>query len=143
MLIFADDAFQIHETIGLSMSQIFDFGEHAALSGPDLGEFTYFLAAGAVVVFCAAMVMRNSGASSRVMSEHYIVILAGLASFGIGVDALHQMVVHLTEGIPALLLLDPIFALIEDGGEMLVASVALALTLTVLARRPTVTSASH
>lgn len=58
-----------------------------------------------------------------------MLVIVGLGFFGVGVDLIHQMVVHFAEHYPSVGLLKHVFALIEDSGEMLVASVAVALTL--------------
>jgi hypothetical protein len=135
LLIFLDDAFQFHENVGEWLSSTYAFNDHIELSGNDIGEFEYFLAAGAVVLILVALVVRNRGTAAYLMSKRYVFVLGGLAFFGVGVDALHQMIAHLTSGLPVWSMLKPAFALIEDGGEMIVGSVALALTLTIQMQR--------
>ncbi len=131
LLIFADDAFQFHENTGAWLSGTYGFQDRARLYGSDIGELTYFFAAGTAVLVLVALVVRNRGTAAYVMSKRYVLVLAGLGVFGVGADAVHQVIAHLTTGMSFGWLMEPIFALIEDGGEMVVGSVAVAMTLAI------------
>ena len=52
------------------------------------------------------------------------------AFFGVALDFLHQSIRLLTEGSFAAQFLPQVFALLEDGGEMVMASIATAFVLT-------------
>jgi hypothetical protein len=129
-MILLDDALQFHETLGNQFATDMALPSGDLLYGSDLGEIIVFVSMALVAVILTVMLFARRGVESRQMSIAYCLVLAGLATFGVGVDALHQIASHLAQGHPAVMLLGPVAALIEDGGEMLVASVAVAVTLT-------------
>lgn len=129
-MILMDDALQFHEVLGNQFATDMALPSGDLLYGSDLGEIIVFASMGLVAVILNVMLFARGGVASRQMSIAYCLVLAGLATFGLGVDALHQIASHFAQGHPAVTLLAPIAALIEDGGEMLVASAATALTLT-------------
>jgi hypothetical protein len=60
------------------------------------------------------------------MSVQYVLVTAGLGFFATGGNAGHRIFAQLTEGFPAVSMLGQATGMIEDGGEMLVASVSAA-----------------
>lgn len=128
-MILADDSLQFHENIGSLISSDSKLPSNSLLYGSDLGEIIVFLAMGLIAVILTVMMFSRRGAMARIMSVRYLYVLAGLGFFGVGIDALHQVISHFALDHPAVAFLAPVFGLLEDGGEMLVASVATALTL--------------
>jgi hypothetical protein len=132
-MILVDDSMQLHENIGSQLSQnahlLPDGLLSGLLSGSDLGEIVVFLGMGLIAFALTVLAFFRSGPVARVMSLRYLLVIAALGFFGVGLDALHQVISHFSQNHPAATFLKPVFGLFEDGGEMLVASVAVALTL--------------
>jgi hypothetical protein len=115
--LFVDDAFQIHERLGSALAAA---GVHPPVPGLE-AEFAAELAVSAAVgvIFLATMAFAWSvgSHSGRRLTLRLLVALAGLATFGIGIDALHSMIDH-----------DPWryrLGIVEDGGELLSMTVLL------------------
>jgi hypothetical protein len=130
VMILCDDAFQIHEWLGHDVSIAARLPSTSLLFADDLGELVIFGLMGLVAVGIAVASFIQKGPLSRAMTLRYALIVCGLAFFGVGVDAIHQMVVHLVTNTVLETILPQVMGLIEDGGEMVVGSLALAMTLT-------------
>jgi hypothetical protein len=111
-LFFADDAFYLHEIGGSIIARQLGFSPHFGLRAQDFGE----LAASAVLglPFLAALMFSYRGADERArsLSNAMFVLIGALAFFGIFGDMLHSWVERGAS----------LFALFEDGGEMLAMS---------------------
>lgn len=117
--LFVDDAFQIHERLGSALAAA---GVHPPVPGLQ-AEFAAELAVSAAVglIFLAALAYAWSHGShtGRRLTLWLLIALAGLAMFGVAIDALHSMVDH-----------DPWryrLGIVEDGGELLSMTVLLCL----------------
>lgn len=130
MMILLDDAFQVHEWLGHDVAVALGLPSNSLLYGDDFGELVVFGLMGAVALGIAVTSYAQKGPSARVMTLRYALVVAGLGFFGVGADAIHQMVVHFVVGSFFETILPQLMALFEDGGEMIVGSLALALTLT-------------
>jgi hypothetical protein len=130
VMILLDDAFQIHEMLGHDVSLEANLPSTSLLIADDLGELLVFAFMGLVALGIAVTSFAQKGAFSRTMTIRYVLIVIGLGFFGVGIDAFHQMVVHLVTDTALETILPQMMGLVEDGGEMLVGSLALALTLT-------------
>ena len=111
----ADDCLAIHETLGALVASRVNFELPLGLDPVDFGEFTTLVSAAAalaILVFAAQL-----GAGRNV--KHAFMELAALAIilgvFGVAVDLLHGL-------LKADPLLDFVLGTLEDGGEMLAAS---------------------
>ncbi|MBD2528053.1 hypothetical protein H6G97_00185 [Nostoc flagelliforme FACHB-838] len=110
-----DDSLQIHEKLGGFISNQLSFSSMFNLRAKDFGELTV-----SIVVFllflCAIYISYSwSDHLSRQRSKHLIRLLFILAFFGVVVNMLH--IAFKTSH-----LLDTLFTVIEDGGEMLIMS---------------------
>jgi hypothetical protein len=137
-IILADDSLQLHEQLGAALSSWSGLPSSTYFYADDLGEILAFGAMGLVAFGIAAALFLRSGADGRALSLRYVFVIVVLGSFGVGVDAMHQLVSHVTEGTSVAKLLSQLFGMVEEGGEMIVASFAVAMTLTTgnLRRRP-------
>lgn len=111
-----DDAFFIHERAGARVAASLGFPEAFGLRPADFGEITIAAVLGLCAVFMAWLAMRRAGAASWRASQDILCLLGLLGVFAVGFDALHTVAYF---SAPAFA---PLFALIEDGGEMLVMS---------------------
>ena len=128
-MILVDDSMQVHEHLGVVISRVAKLPENMLFHGNDLGEVVAFVMMGTIAALLVLTSLFDKDPASRRLATRYVLVIAGLSAFGVAVDALHQVLwymaeAHLAPGTPSTLL-----GLIEDGGEMIVASVALALTL--------------
>lgn len=129
LLILADDSLQIHETLGAIIAEDAGLIEHFMVAPSDLGEVAVFGLMGLAVLLLTGLTVTKAGARSRRLSLSYAVTILALGFFGVGIDFIHQAVAYFVADHPDLELLSHVFAFLEDGGEMVVASVAVALTL--------------
>jgi hypothetical protein len=121
-----DDALQIHERAGGVLAQLFGFPPLFGLRGKDFGEVMVAGMVGAAACAFAWLAIRRGGESSKRLSADLLCLLAALALFGVFFDVLHTITYF---RLPAVA---PVFALIEDGGEMLVMSATMAYIFDVL-----------
>lgn len=139
LMILADDSLQIHETIGWHIGERLGLDVRFHLKPPEQGELFVFAVMGLSVVFLVGFSLTKAGASSRRLSTLYSLIIVALAFFGVVLDVIHQGIVNFADVNPSAAFFKHLFALLEDGGEMLVASFAVAFTLAppaVLSRAP-------
>ncbi|MBL9048932.1 MAG: hypothetical protein JNK19_02340, partial [Tabrizicola sp.] len=128
-MILIDDSFQLHEGFGERISVELNLQSAFFLFGNDFGEILVFLAMGAIALILTVVLLFRSSRETGKISARYYGVLLGLGFFGVGIDAIHQVITHILESKGGGTLFSSVFALLEDGGEMLVASYALALTL--------------
>jgi hypothetical protein len=115
-----DDAFALHEAFGRALARWWGVAEEAAVSQVGAG-FTLGLAIGAIVV--AAY---YAGGLRRRVTAVLVVGLVGLGFFGVGVDFIHGL-----EVVSENRFLNIAVRIVEEGGEMLVASFLVAFALMV------------
>ena len=128
-MILVDDSFQVHEQLGGWLSNNVPFFEDMTLYGRDLGEVTVFGAMGLITLAIFAFLFTRKDPATRDMSKRYILIVLALGFFGVGLDAVHAVISQLTGASALATLLQQVFGMLEDGGEMVVGSLAVALTL--------------
>lgn len=128
-LVFADDAFQLHEGLGDTLSGALGVVDGALITAHDLGEILVFASLGTVTVLIALVLILRKDPASRHMNSTYLMVIIGLGVFGVGIDALHSVISHLTGSSGLATALQQFLGMVEDGGEMLVASFATATTL--------------
>lgn len=108
-----DDLLAVHENIGWHISQqlppvVWGF------QGQDIGELCVYLA-GVLVIGLPILIAYRQGKPLTRWAYRVLGVLAALlAFFGAGVDMVHSAFTKHASG------LDAVFAVIEDGGEMLV-----------------------
>lgn len=129
-----DDSFQLHETLGGLVSQRLGFVTSLDLSPQDLGEILVFSVMGFAMIALYVAAIRIGKPELRSMSNWFLLVFVGEGFFGVFIDAVHSIVLtdagfHENGVSFAIWLLSNALGLMEDGGEMLVASLAVALTL--------------
>jgi hypothetical protein len=129
-MILADDSLQLHERLGATLSSLPSLPSSAYFFAYDLGEMLAFGAMGLVAFGVATLLFLRSRAAGRALTLRYSAILIVLGCFGVGVDAVHEVVSHMTQGTSLSTVLSQLFGMIEEGGEMVVGSFAVAMTLT-------------
>lgn len=110
-----DDFFLIHEKLGEFLGQELALSNWLNLRARDFGELAVSATVGLFFLICLAAAYRFGDRLFRQISKCLIVMLFALAAFGIVVDMIH--IVFESSAI------DPIFTIVEDGGEMIVMSV--------------------
>ena len=115
LYLLVDDSCKIHENLGGYISYRLAFSSWLNLRAQDFGELVVSATVGLVFLVCIGTAYYFGDRLSKQMSKNLIMMLFGLALFGIIVDMLH-IAIQITT-------LDPIFAVLEDGGEMVVMSV--------------------
>jgi hypothetical protein len=121
-----DDALQIHERAGGMLAQALGIPPMFGLRAKDFGEVMVAGIVGAAACAFAWLAIRRGREVSRRLSADLLCLLAALALFGVFFDVLHTITYF---QLPAVA---PVFALLEDGGEMLVMSAITAYIFDVL-----------
>ncbi len=112
-----DDRLQIHERAGGWVARELSLPEGiAGLRGQDLGELAVWGLAGVLPLIAIAVLHRRSSEQVRTASWGVAAVVGGFALFGVVVDQFHSM----TLGGP----LDRALGIVEDGGELVMLSVA-------------------
>ena len=112
----ADDAMGLHEGLGETMVQLFDFQAGFGLRAKDFGELAVSVAAG--LVFLPLLLLgywRAAPAVRRTLLD-FALLLAVLVFFAVGVDMLHSMTGPSGSLYRAV-------GVLEDGGELVTMSV--------------------
>ncbi|WP_221585044.1 hypothetical protein [Microbacterium sp. G2-8] len=105
-----DDWFLVHERMGEHVAETF-----AAVSHRMIGELIYLAAAGLVLAIVIAVLHVLTRGIGRAISANLLVLFLWLVVLSVGVDPLHELL----HEIPVM---DASLALIEDGGEIVMAS---------------------
>lgn len=111
-----DDACQVHERMGDIIATRFGYGTWLLLKPDDWGELTMGLLAGIVILLLIGCAFRLGNAENRKVSKKLCWLLGTIILFGVVIDMVHVILKFLPIG--------PVLAAIEDGGEMIVASMA-------------------
>jgi hypothetical protein len=127
-----DDALELHEHFGRLLAASLGLPAILGMRPADLGEISVAAAIGCVALALVWITFRRGGSDSREVSADLMCLLAALALFGVFFDTLHTITYFNAPSVTKF------FALIEDGGEMLVVSVitAYVFDLTSNAGRP-------
>jgi hypothetical protein len=129
VLILLDDSLQIHENFGGKISTWLGIPDNTLVYGSDLGEMIVFGVMGSVALVIGLFLLTRRDEPSRLLNKRYILVILALGFCGVGFDAIHSVVQHVTGTSALATLLQQVFGLFEDGGEMLVGSFAAAITL--------------
>ena len=111
-----DDRLQVHERVGGVVARQLPVPELAGLREQDVSELAVWGLVGVVPLVVVALLHRRSSGDVRAASRGMAVVLAGYAFFGVVVDQFHALAL----GGP----LDRGLGVLEDGGELLLLSVA-------------------
>lgn len=111
-----DDLLQIHERGGELIAAKLGFPATFGLRPADLGELAVALVIGCGAVALVTVAYRRGGSGARQLSADLMCLLAALAIFGVFFDTLHTITYFKAPAVAQ------VFAMIEDGGEMLVVS---------------------
>ncbi len=127
-----DDALELHEALGVVIAASWHLPALFGMRPDDLGELIVAAGIGCVALAMVGITFRRGGSDARQLSADLMCLLAALALFGVFFDMLHSITYYSAPGIAK------VFALLEDGGEMLVVSVitAYVFDLTSNAGRP-------
>ncbi|PVV10335.1 MAG: hypothetical protein B6D82_12620 [gamma proteobacterium symbiont of Ctena orbiculata] len=108
-----DDSLQLHENIGSYLANHHQLQPVFRLRAQDLGELMVFVSVGFLLFSFVGGAYFYSDDSGKEISKHLFILVISLAFFGGLVDMLH---IAVSFG-------KPVFALIEDGGEMIIMSI--------------------
>lgn len=111
-----DDSLTIHEILGAIISEKLGLQAVFNLRALDFGELIVSACVGLFFLFFLAISYRFASRIPRETSKSLIIMFLVLAVFGIAVDMLHSM-------LRFSLFWEPLLAMLEDGGEMVVMSV--------------------
>jgi hypothetical protein len=118
----ADDMLQIHENGGELIAAHLDFASGFGLRARDLGELTVTVAVVTILLSALSLTYWHSTACFRKVSLDILLLLVGLAFFGVAMDMLHVMVYNVEALGDWASILGEAIGLVEDGGEMLMMS---------------------
>jgi len=107
-----DDSLQIHENFGSYLVTYFDIQPMFDLRAQDLGELLVTAFSASFLFSFIAISTFFSSNKERILSLHIFILVFLLAFFGVIVDMLHEAVPCCTS----------MWALMEDGGEMIIMS---------------------
>jgi len=117
-----DDALRIHETL----SKVIRFPSLLGLNRRASGEIIIFGVIGLCFLILVAVTYRLGSPLARSASRFLAVMVLALGFTGVFIDGLHIVV--------QVELLDPIFTILEDGGEMIIMSLTLSFVLLLSAK---------
>lgn len=113
----AEDAGQLHETIGVRLDDALGLPSLAGLDGHDVGELIWFALVGPVLLAVLVRGERRNGPGVSSLSFVLFVCAALLAAFAVVLDPV-ALVVQEQLGVRGL-------GVVEDGGELVMQSLAL------------------
>ena len=134
LALLVDDAGELHETGGGMIADAFGLPAIFGLRAKDLGELAMMAGLGVFCFGALGIAWRMAPRDQRPLVAVLALLLVLLSVFGAVVDMLHIAVVGPVEGRVLRFALDQTFVLIEDGGEMVVATMLLAAALAAAAR---------
>lgn len=127
--VFADNAFEIHEHLGVAAMPLFMPAARVFETAPQaIGEVAVHAVAAVVIFGLIALAYRRTEAKHRYHALAFVLLLGALGAFGAGVDLVHAAVGHTHNE------LDLAFGLLEDGGELTILSAICALSLAAYAK---------
>ena len=117
-----DDMLRIHERGGKIIAAYGHFIPFAGLRAKDYGELVVMISIAGMLFLAIGLAYRYSTSTFRKVSIDMLLLIAGLAFFGVAVDMLHSMAYGIIGPGPVGEMVGGTIGLIEDGGEMLVMS---------------------
>jgi hypothetical protein len=128
LVLLLDDGLELHERFGTALAARLDLPGLAGLRSDDLGELAVWGVIGGSSLAVLAEGYRRSSPAARRTGQLFIVGFAGLAAFGIGFDLLSVMASGI-DGAFAGRSLRLALRLVEEGGELLIASLLVGLAV--------------
>jgi hypothetical protein len=125
LMILADDALLIHERLGADLAQGLSIPPMQALDAKHVGEIVVFGGMGFVALALLGAAYLGAGPALRPLVNRFLLVIAGLAVTGVAFDAAHHMSSALQPS-PLRQAAGLILTIVEDGGEMVFASLAAA-----------------
>jgi hypothetical protein len=122
-----DDWRSMHERWGVMLSRAWRFPTPPFIRAADLGELLVSAAAAAALLPGIALAWWRGSSAFRLASLDLVSLMLLLVAFGIGVDMLHAALLHRP-------VLEQVLAVVEDGGELLVASAIVAYCVALVHR---------
>ena len=117
-----DDMLRIHERGGKIIAAYGHFIPFAGLRAKDYGELVVMISIAGMLFLAIGLAYRYSTSTFRKVSIDMLLLIAGLAFFGVAMDMLHSMIYGIVGTGSVGMILGSTIGLIEDGGEMLVMS---------------------
>ena len=119
-----DDSLEIHETFGAYLVQNSTSNAPFGLRMQDIGELLVTAIAGSILFSLLLWAYIKGNSVFKKITKEMLLLIAVLVLFGVGVDMLHQMfnVGRISNFL---------FEIVEDGGEMFIASIMLWYTFIV------------
>lgn len=121
LIVLADDSLEIHERLGSSLKETLGYSHAYGLRAQDFGELTVWAAIGALCLVIFVYGYLKSSNFARGISHVFLLGIGATAIFGIGFDMFDIMVSRLWSSSFAIIL-EFGLQVIEDGGEMIMAS---------------------
>lgn len=112
LYILIDDSMQLHENISAYLAQTFDFKPMFRLKAVDFGELAVSAFFGGILFTLVGLAYWLTNAVVKQITKGLLLLVLSLAFFLVVVDMIHSMTPRGKS----------LFALIEDGGEMLIMS---------------------
>ena len=136
-LAMADNVLGLHESSGEALAPALAAAGALFEAAPQaLGELAFFSMAGMSILAVLRAGFRHSRGVHRRLGIAFLLLLAALGAFAVGLDLLHAAVGGERRAV------DRLFGAVEDGGELVVLSLAAALStglVALLPRRPRAT----
>jgi hypothetical protein len=126
VILLLDDSLMLHERGGGVLARYLDLRPALGLRPQDRGELIVWSGLGAIAVSCAVIAHTTLRPGETVVAQRLAVTLAGLVAVGVGVDMLHSMVIENLSAGSGRNMVHRVMELVEDGGEMALASLAVA-----------------
>jgi hypothetical protein len=117
-----DDALEIHERVGSLIAEYLFFAPPFGLRLQDLGELSVAITSGLTLLLIVSLTCWGGSQGFKKMSIDMLLLIFALAFFGVFVDMVH-VITSLSDQIGWKV--SAILAVIEDGGEMFIASLIL------------------
>lgn len=124
-MVFADDLFLGHETFGQILHDAINIPPTLGIDGKQIGEMVIFGCMGVIALLLIALGYRYSPNAFRSFAHVYLMVVFLLGITGVLFDGIHHMASNLPNS-RIVTLMRLALTLIEDGGEMILASLAAA-----------------
>jgi hypothetical protein len=125
-LVLLDDSLQLHERSGDFLAVALRLPAIGTLRGNQLGELIFYAAVGIVSLAAVAVAWRHADAADRALSRSLLAWFVALAFCAVVLDAVDSLMRKTPWAVD--------FALLEDGGEMIVLSFLTACVWTAFER---------
>jgi hypothetical protein len=124
LLLGADNFLALHERWGDWASPLFARAAAMFEAAPQaFGELSFYVLAGSAILLLLAASFRRSGAAHRPVILLFVALLLSLGAVGAGVDLVHAALGGIRRAV------DRLFGIAEDGGELLLLSLACAFAV--------------